>query len=121
MKEIICQFCQQQAPYTPLEEMELHSVRVYWCELCHAEYLHFSESPVVNSCSLYTVINGRMYRWTVTEPGKASLWYIREPGEPGVRPNRHTERLLSLSKEEAQPVVTPQNIHDKLSTYLLFL
>jgi hypothetical protein len=121
MKEVICQFCQQLAAYTPLEEMEIHSVRVYWCEPCHAEYLHFSESPVVNSCSLYTTINNRMYRWSVTVLDHASLWYIEEPGIPGVKANKGTVRLFSLGRGEAKPTVTPQNIHDKLATYLLFL
>ena len=121
MKEVICQFCQQPAPYSPLEEMEMHAIKVYWCEPCHAEYLQFSESPHVNSCSLYTTVSGRMYRWTVSALGQASLWYIKKPGIPGVKVNRETQQLMHLSKEDVQPVITPQNIHHKISTYLLFL
>lgn len=121
MKEIICQFCQQAAVYSPIEEMELMSIRVHWCAQCHAEYLHFSESPVVNSWSLYITISERMYRWTVTALGAASLWYIKEPGVPGSRANRNYQRLLNLTKEDVQPTINPQNIKSKIQTYLLFL
>jgi len=47
-----------------------------------------------------------------------SLWYIGEPGEPGVRPNRKLKMLKTFSNP---PEVTPENVERKIRFMLLFL
>ena len=94
------------------------SIRVHWCVGCRAEYLHFCESPIINVVSLYVTIHERLYRWTVTALGAASLWYIADRAIFG---SKDKQRLLSLGKNDVQPIITPQNIAQKVQTYLIFL
>lgn len=113
-----CQFCANGASYAPLDEMEKHGVKVYFCYECRAEYLYFSDG-LAASVSLYTEINQRMYRWTVTSQNVAQLIYIKNPGIPGTRKNENLEFIKSFQKDF--PQVTPQNINEKLRTWLVFL
>lgn len=116
---IICRFCQQATRYSPIREMENINVKVHWCEVCQAEYLRFADSDKAYTCSLYTIINQRMYRWTTNAHGNAWLYYIKEPGVPGERPNRGIQWILTLNNVADK--LTPQNINAKIRTYLLFL
>jgi hypothetical protein len=118
-----CTFCGQAAGYAPLEEMEYHGVGVYFCHTCNAEYLYY-QSGEMASTSLYTEIHGRMYRWTVSIGrnslwASATLWYVEKPGIPGKKKN---EGLVPVKDfENPLPDVNPQNINEKLKTWLVFL
>jgi len=120
---LLCKFCQEEAAYVPLiikggnGDNNFHTFDVHYCYNCAAEYVKWSSS---NSIHLYTIINTRTYRWTLNEGGAtAYLWYVGEPGEPGVRPNRKMKLVKTFS--EHFPPITPENIERKLRFMLLFL
>jgi hypothetical protein len=120
-----CQFCLGEATYAPLEAMKYYGFEIFFCATCQAEYIyHFQNCSEVkySSISLYTEINDKMYRWTTVLDGakrRCSLWYIKEPGLPGVKPNRKLNCLFASCEE--MPPVTPQNIQGKISSWLTFL
>lgn len=117
-----CKFCKNDAPYSPISEMEHHGVKVFFCHPCQAEYLIF-EDRTLASTSLYTQINHKMYRWTVSSVGTGTLSHIIDPGVPGVRKNGKVTQIKYFDprKGETFPLLTPQNVNDKLRTWLLFL
>lgn len=118
---IYCKFCKQVAPYTPLDEMEAYGVKVYFCVTCQAEYLFWSEADSC-SVSLYTEINHKLYRFTTDKAGIIRLWYIKDPGLPGTRINRNLTLLKVFGTEKNEvSEITPQNINNKIRTWLLFL
>jgi hypothetical protein len=117
-----CQFCQQFPHYAPLEEMENHGVKVFFCHPCRAEYLCWDDNNTYSSVSIYTEIQNRIYRWTRwtnTAKGAAQLWLIKNPGVPGTRRNQNLESVMYLEKDI--PDITPDNIKEKIKTWLLFL
>ena len=118
--EMPCKFCEKSSQYSPLQEMESHGVRVYFCHDCQAEYLYWSDGGSL-STSLYTTINDKMYRWTVSNNFNAILWYVTDPGTPGVRKNKSLKFIKEFVNQAEVTTITPQNIVDKLKTYLLFL
>ena len=94
-----------------------HTFDVHYCYDCRSEYVHWGQ---VDSLHLYTIVNNRMYRWSVESSGRlARLWLVGEPGEPGVRPNRKLELVKNF--KNIYPKITPQNINEKLRFILLFL
>lgn len=113
-----CRFCINGASYAPLNEMEKHDIKVYFCHDCKAEYLYFPDG-LAASVSLYTEINQRMYRWTVSSQHVAQLTYIKDPGIPGTRKNENLEFIKSFKKD--YPHITPQNINEKIRVWLVFL
>jgi hypothetical protein len=110
------------AGYAPLDEMESHGVGVFFCHPCKAEYLYFQSGDLASS-SLYTEINGRMYRWTMAYGGCGMLWFVKEPGIPGKKKNEGLEAVKSFDPDKGDivPQLTPSNINEKLRTYLVFL
>lgn len=120
LKEVPCQFCQQAAPYSPIEEFENLEVYAYLCETCQAEYLYFKNSTHAISWSLYTTINNRLYRWSIGFSGNATLTYLKNNQLPRTRLTHETEKLMWIAKGNPQPTITPYNIQQKLSIYLLF-
>jgi hypothetical protein len=114
----ICRFCQQIAPYTPLEDMELHGIKVYYCFSCQAEYIYWRDGTIANT-SLYTSINDKMYRWSVYPNDGMRLWYFRVPGIPGARANKGGKVLFHIENNYAN--ITPQNVEAKIRNILLFL
>ena len=114
-----CQFCQKDTVYVPLQVSAKHTFHVYWCNECSAEYL---SSDGHDAAHLYVMINNRMYRWTYHTDKRGTvglLWFIGEPGEQGVRPNRKLKLLKSF--KGALPQITPQNVERKLRFILVFL
>ena len=70
--------------------------------------------------NLYTLIGGQLFRWSIDSiSGDCALWFVEEPGIPGKAPNQKLKLLLSFTKDV--PVITPTNINEKLSAYILFL
>lgn len=116
-----CKFCQDQATYAPLNEMEVHGVKVFFCHECQAEYVVFPDGTVA-STSLYTKINQKMYRWTVTSVGNGIIYHVVEPGIPGVKKNK-LSMVKHFNSKDGQAIqnLTPQNVNDKLKTWLIFL
>lgn len=117
-----CKFCQKDAVYVPLVikggrgDSKYHTFDVRYCYECAAEYVDWGG---ITSIHLYTTINSRMYRWSIEDGGTlARLWYIGEPGEPGVRANRKLKLVKSFKET---PQITPENIERKLRFMLLFL
>lgn len=115
-KNVICTYCNKDAIYSPLKDMEVHDVKVYFCHICKAEYL-FWQDGFLASQSLYVTINNKMYRWT-EGGGNYQLWYVKTPGEPGVRINRDMENIKSFHFNN-HPTITPENIEQKVRIMLL--
>lgn len=116
---VICKFCQKLATFAPLEEMSRRNISIFYCHHCSAEYTFWSDgSP--SSEAVYTYINLKLYRWVITPDNNAGyLWYIKEPGMPGLLPNKGAS-LIKEFKEDV-PAITPTNIEEKLKTYLVFI
>ena len=98
--------------------MEEYDVEVHFCDTCQTEYLYWSDDEPL-SWSLYTIVNGKMYRWTYSMNGTALLYFVKEPGIPGTRKNNGLEKLYSCPID-AGPEMTPQNVADKIKTILVF-
>jgi len=113
----LCSYCSGMTAYAPLEEMERHGISIYFCHPCLAEYVYF-QSGTLASQSLYTTINHRMYRYSISYGGTTQLRFIGQPGIPGQRPNRDTQLIKTFRDT---PDLTPQNINEKLRTWLIFL
>lgn len=111
-----CRYCNKDAPYTPLEKYEKLGIKIYFCVSCQAEYVFQHEHAW--SESIYISIGHRMFRWTLI--GRSGqIWHIGKPGVPGHLENQE----LSFLKEFRYniPNITPNNIHQKLQTWLPFL
>lgn len=115
-----CKFCPFRADYAPVEQMERHGIKVYYCHRCQAEYTYFSDKTRAGY-SLYTTINDKCYRWNyVLYSNRFYLWYIKSPGTPGVQANGDSILLKSFPSQDINNV-TPSNIVDKIKMWLLFL
>lgn len=115
----LCKFCQQEAIYVPLKVNQKRTFEVHYCFDCKAEYLDYGTEGTATH--LYTSINDKMYRWSVIESEEGSsgfIWFVGEPGEPGVRPNR---KLRLLKSFDFLPAIVPANVEQKLRFMLLFL
>lgn len=115
-----CKFCQKDTVYVPLQVSPKHKFEVHYCYGCQAEFVDhkIDYGKVIH---LYTTINTRMYRWSLMEDEdgyNGHLWYIGEPGEPGIRPNRKVKIIKTFS---CPPEITPENIERKIRIMLLFL
>ena len=117
-----CSFCQKDTVYVPLlvgpkntASNFTRKFEVYYCYDCSAEFVN-----TTGGVHLYVNINDKMYRWSVEDEGKLGrLWYVGQPGTPGIEPNRKMF-LLKTFKEDL-PVITPQNIEEKLRFILVFM
>jgi len=121
-----CKFCGRPASYVPLNMSTSGgvSVDIYFCHNCRAEYmLSFRKNGEIVSTSLYTEINGETYRWTVSF-GFYQFQHIKHPGTPGLVKNEGISQIKGLffngNKGDIIPDITPENINEKLRTYLLF-
>jgi hypothetical protein len=117
---LLCKFCQKPVALSPVEEAIRMNVQRYWCGVCRAEYLMFPHEEVPNSISLYTCRGDKFYRWTVTKTGRAVLYYVKQMfNEQHL--SHDCEVLYSMSPEDNQPDITPENVADKIKTMLIFL
>ena len=122
-----CQFCQGEAIYAPLEKMSKYGIEIFFCYPCQAEYCfyHYNIGVVVKdiSISLYTRIKNEMYRWTFFRwqegLSRHTLWWVKNPGIPGVVPNEGLKCLFSST--EKMTFLTPQNVNNKISVWLKYL
>lgn len=111
-----CIYCKKEVPPAPLPEMEAHAATVFFCHDCKAEYVFWSDG-ILASHSLYTEISGRTYRWTVGG-GIGQIWYVGDPGEPGVRVNKNMQSIKAFSFKNC-PNITPTNIQQKIKNILV--
>jgi hypothetical protein len=121
----ICNFCQKEATYAPLTIKGVttpdryRKLRVHYCTDCAAEYVYWENDGQLAAINLYVIINAKMYRWSTTLGEKvARLWYVKEPGLPGVQPNKGLNLLKSF---EDHPDLTPENVAEKIKFMLPFL
>lgn len=113
-----CKFCGRGASYAPLAEMDKYGADVYFCHPCQAEYVFWSRTEDFNSVSLYTTLNGKMYRLQYQADNVAVLSHIKTPGEPGTRVNKDIERIKVFSYH---PEATPENVNEKIKTWLVYI
>lgn len=125
--DLPCKFCSKTADYSPIHELDStvfqQRLLVYFCSDCKAEYLVYKRSNKLYSTSLYTKINDRLYRWSVISEDSAQLWLVKEPGLPGISINKGLSIVKSFFPLEgdAIPALTPENINEKIRTWLVFL
>lgn len=94
-------------------------LKIHFCQQCQAEYVCWDDDQTIGSVNLYTTINDKMYRWSVSPFDKTGrLWFIKTPGVMGQIPNK--DLVLLKVFEEFAPV-TPQNIKEKIRLMLTFL
>lgn len=117
--------------FSPINELAEQGLYSYFCTPCSSEYVAWISAhdriiriqPDIEykgSLHLYTTINEKLYRWTVSLDMKvAYLRHYKEPGVPGKIPNRKSE-LLHVFRDNI-PEITPANIKEKIQTFLIFL
>ena len=121
--EHLCKFCQAKMEYVPLSvrssNKNFRTMDVFYCYKCDYEY---NKVGTWENHHVYKIVNSKMYRWSIAffNDATARLWYVGEPGAPGVRPNRKM-KLLQRFEAGCYPSITPQNIEQKLRFMLLFL
>lgn len=116
----ICHFCNKQTACVPLNETTF--IEVYFCYGCQAEYTYWNACEEPTFVHLYTTINNNMYRWStffVNKKQRGAIFHVKEPGIPGVKPNKDLKRVKSFSSN--LPTITPDNVNVKLKFMLLFL
>jgi hypothetical protein len=118
--KLSCQFCHKEPELSPVEETIRMRVERYWCGNCRAEYLMFRNEESPNSTSLYIQRGDKCYRWTTTRTGRAALYYVKQMFDKE-HLSRDCEVLYSMSPEDNQPEITPDNVADKIKTMLIFL
>lgn len=118
MNTYCCHFCLEQISSAPIEELTKFGMQVYFCHTCLAEYVFVGNGKSLSHYNLYATINNKMYRWTIND-SCALLRYVKCPGQVGSIVNRDLG-ILKIFKSDI-PIITPQNIKDKLQTYLIFL
>jgi len=104
--------------------MDALSILVFYCDICQAEYLYKDDTWELLTYSIYTAIDNKTYRWSMAGE-TAQLWFIREPGIPGVKKNKGLHSIQVFGKVTSQlitpiPDITPTNINDKLKIILTF-
>lgn len=115
-----CKFCQKDMAYVPLTVSRSGRSATFHAHYCHNCNYEFVPLGNMKNHHLYRMVGGRMYRWTYEETTNvARIWYIGQPGVPGVSPNKDLKLLKTF--EEHFPEVTPQNVEDKLKLVLVFL
>jgi len=119
-----CKFCSQPAGYAPIDaQSETNRLCVYFCHTCNAEYVYFRDNKIISE-SLYTGINNRVYRYTIAYGDIGQIWYVEKPGIPGAVVNKGMKLLKSFNPGkncDTTPILTPQNVNEKLRTWLVFL
>jgi hypothetical protein len=116
---LVCKFCQKDTVYVPLQ-VKKWTFEVHYCYDCAAEFVDH-KIDYGKTVHLYTTVNDRMYRWSILEDIDGyvgHLWYIAEPGEPGIKPNR---KLKLLKTFHEPPEIVPENVARKISIMLVFL
>jgi len=95
-------------------------MKVDFCVTCSAEYVYWmDEKQTPYAIHLYVEIGDKTYRWSSYNGNVTGhLWYIEEPGIPGITNNRKCKLLKTLQED---PQITPQNIADKINFLLLFM
>lgn len=110
-----CKFCKASVSHAPLQDT--YGAQIYFCYPCSTEYIYWDGGKYY-SASIYVTYRNKMYRWTMYDD-ISQLWYVKTPGEPGVRKNENLE-LMKVFKDNL-PDITPNNFLEKLPVYLLFL
>lgn len=114
-----CIFCHRAVPLTPIEILKDY-MYVYFCHPCQAEYCTLSITNTELSYHIYTMINNKMYRLSHHyNSDRVQIWFIGLPGIPGKLENRELSLILTLSKD-ILPEITPDNVNEKLRTYIVF-
>lgn len=118
-----CKFCNGKAEYTPLQEMDSKGIGIYFCYPCQTEYCTIKKTRYLISHNIYADLNDKKYKWTHTSNGEyAHLYLVKNPGTPGVKPNREHYIIQSFhSKNDNLPTITPDNVHHKLRILLMLI
>jgi len=112
---MICQFCNNETTYHPIDILNRYTLKVYFCYPCQAEYV----SMFGNRIHIYATLNDRLYRWTNNDNCLGQLWIINSPGIPGSELNEDVELLKTF--KENMPEINPSNAKEKIKLLLLFL
>lgn len=122
MNDFKCLFCFNLATPAPQKKLDAYGIYVRFCHKCMVEYISHEDRSKVNYYSLYTTINDKVYRWTVStleRPLYAWLRHVQNPGIPGYMINK--DMVVIKRFKDDIPNITPQNINEKVKTYLIFL
>lgn len=114
----LCLFCKEE-----LNNFFYNKLNVYFCKNCMAEFM-FDKS--YKRVSLYTSILDSMYRVSYYQsyicntvpPYHYELWFIGEPGIPGVSINK---KLYFISYIPGTFKVNPDNVNKKIKDILAFI
>lgn len=113
-----CIYCKENIPYESISELEILGIKVYFCFVCQAEHLYFSNDNLA-SVSLYTTINSNLYRWTMPCKGNNQLWLVKNQELPFSRKKSNTELVKCF--DEISYNVNPKNVYKKIKNLLIFL
>lgn len=114
-----CKYCLLESTYSPIEGFGLHGIDIYFCHNCFVECLYVKHSGDKISTSIYCKIEDKMYRWTIINKNMAHLWEVKVPGEPGLKINK--DLVLIKTFKNNIPEITPDNILNKITSWLPFI
>src|ERR1700734_2211534 len=95
VSDIECQYCQQPMIYSPLEIMEQHGIKVFFCHFCQYEETHWSGGNIASQ-NLYATINNQQYKWSVWQ-NVGHLFHIQDSGIPGISINQGVKQITSFN------------------------
>jgi hypothetical protein len=127
-----CIFCKNFAQFQ--EEHQLNGLNVFICLNCIIRYIYFSDATLANY-TIYINHNNKIYGWSYNPSPKptAFLKFIPthsksfEPSREVLSIENRSDIFIPLYFEDIikcfydPPLVTPYNIKEKISTYLLYL
>jgi hypothetical protein len=122
---ISCSFCNKNTIYISIPEMEAYNASVYFCNSCVAEYITLSNKQIAHT-SLYTIINSKTYRFSISKSLKSNIAYVEFPGKhtstspPTATLNKGIKYIIFFDITN-KPDITPSNIQNKLQTILNFI
>lgn len=123
-EELKCDYCNNGVTHKPLKyQVGMKPPKtilwnIYYCEKCMAEYIvQGFGAPYIN---LYVNVGTKTYKWAVHDT-MGRLYFVGEPGVPGLVPNRDFKYVIGFTEPETVPKITPFNIESKVRLLLMFL
>jgi len=114
---MICKFCHRQSSPSDLPIFKNRGISIFFCFPCNSEYLVHSGYPHKDYINLYHNYNNFLYKFSI-HSSASYLYQINSPGKPGKSFNKDIHLIKSF---DSFLNISPDNINEKLQSYLVFI